>query len=319
MAVTNSKKILTFEQLSSEITAIANCKVLFDFPNEPNHVIERQYGFLQINRPTIRYTAFTTPHALILYSALFKPECALQTRLHSPEITLMITTMESQSVCFNGSWINTDQVAIVSSRSEVPFALFIPQNTTVILSEIAEPSRKLKSFSDSLVPVTVSKRNLDKFKAVGKFVFEQPTEKQGHGGTKAVLDLITVLLDELPPLRPQSLHGPSRRPRKHLMTKIVKMMEQKTTRVMSLKQIANELDISTKSINLFFKEYLFIAPKRFYLLVNLFKFRNILIQGKCSSVLEATVLSGVDGWSRYSERYQKLFGEKPYDTFMKSK
>jgi len=80
-------------------------------------------------------------------------------------------------------------------------------------------------------------------------------------------------------------------------------------------QTLSQTLIDQYDLNQLFKHYTGFAPKRCYLLTKLFAFRRELQKPTTQSVIHAASNMNINGCSRYTVRYQRVFGEIPYQTY----
>lgn len=300
-----------FDEFNRRLSELICGKLLFDYDQCTRlNINEPHYYFHQGKRPQVRYTAIMLKHDVTLISSCYKPS--------NPKLSLVIMSIDEQKLCFNGEGMNASQIALICAQSSVPFTVNIPANTRVLLAEISDAGKKLHEFSNALIPLDVSHNYMAKMRKAADITDRAELTNSPLGGTRALLKLTTELQQQLPPLRPQSLKGRSRLPRKSLMPKIMALMEQDDAELFNLNRAAERLNISTKTINLFFKHYIGFAPKRFYLLTKLFAFRRELQKPTTQSVIQAANNINIAGWSRYAARYQRLFGEMPNKTYQAS-
>ncbi|UJF18299.1 hypothetical protein L0B53_14915 [Vibrio sp. SS-MA-C1-2] len=308
---------VNFDTLRDTIEPMVNGMLLFDYDcNSVNlaknkSMKDKAFTLIQLTRPNVQYTVLQTTKKLFLYSKHFQCYNASQ---ENRQTTLIITALNDIPICFNGFWLKETQIGLVSNRSHVPFSLIVPANCLIMIAELNIQDNKLTRFSDAMVPLNINNQYINKLRGAAKIVYQTPSINPGIGGTEALLNLLYDLVQQLPPLRPQSLKGPSRLSRKDLIPKVLNHMENDESQLLTLNTLADNLNISSKTINLLFKHYVGIAPKRASQLIKLFKFRKVLQQSDIHSVLDATVLANIDHWSRYSIRYQQLFLEKPNQT-----
>jgi len=301
-----------FDEFNSRLSAFTCAKLLFDYGQcSQQNINDAHYYFHQGQRPQVRYTAIILNHDVTLISRCYQPE--------NPELSLVIMSMDEEKICFNGEWMGSSQIALISAQSSVPFAVNIPAKTRVLLAEMSHTSKQLSAFSSALIPLDVNEKYMTKLRKAANITDRSRLSKNALGGTLALLKLTSELQNQLPPLRPQSLKGRSRLPRKVLIPKIMALMEQEHIDLFSLNRTAETLNISTKTINLLFKHYIGFSPKRFYLLSKLFAFRQELQKPATQSIIQAASNINIVGWSRYASRYQALFGEMPNTTYQKGR
>lgn len=304
----SSKHLYCFDEFNTRLHELTCARLVFDYDLCPHQKMNDPHYYLhQVQRPQVRYTAIKLKHDATLISRSYQP-------LNSG-LSLVIMSIDDGDLCFNGTWMTTSQIALVCAKSHIPFTLTIPANTRVLLAEVNNISHQLLEFSNALTPLDVNPTYMAKLRQAADITDRNDLAKNPLGGTRALLKLTTELKEQIPPLRPQSLKGRSRLPRKVLMPKVMMLMEENNIERFTLNNAAETLNISTKTINLLFKHYTGFSPKRCYLLTKLFAFRRELQKSSTRSVIHAASNTNIDGWSRYAVRYQRLFGEMPYQTY----
>ncbi|WP_017220425.1 helix-turn-helix domain-containing protein [Moritella dasanensis] len=299
------------DEFNIRLSELTCGKMMFDYDQCVEHNVNIPHCYFhQGKRPRVRYTAIMLKHDVTLISSCYQPS--------NTKLSLVIMSIDEGRICFNGVWLSKSQIALVSAQSSVPFVVNIPAYTRVLLAEIDDTGKQLREFSNALIPLDVNQQYMNKLRITADITDRGQLENSPLGGTRALLKLTTELQQQVPPLRPQSLKGRSRLPRKVLIPKIVSQMEQDGITPFSLNRTAEALNISTKTINQLFKHYTGFAPKRFYLLMKLFAFRQELQKPATESVIQAASNINIDGWSRYAARYQRLFAETPNKTYQSS-
>ncbi|PQJ89328.1 hypothetical protein [Aliivibrio sifiae] len=296
-------KHFTFDEFSEKLWSLFHGQALITTFNSPLN--EACFSFQYLERNNVDFYLFESPEPLSLFS------------FHLPQSlkpkTLLLLDVNNKGLRFNGILCEEHQFALISEKSQHPFCLQIPVNCPILVCDINTNNKQFQELCNSLVPVNIDIKYAQELKTVVRHASKMLPNKDSNVGAILLMRIVEILSLHPTPMRPQSLTGRSRLPRRSFIPKCVDyMMEMSSTD--AIKQLAKEKNISEKTIRNAFKETVGFTPKEFEQISKLFAFRRALKQPEIVTVFEAAIASDVYRWSRYASRYSKIFKELPIKT-----